>query len=265
MGIGFSKIVESIASFQTNVMGTANILECLTSCPDLQAVLVITSDKVYQNNDDGRAFIENDPLGGDDPYSASKAATEIVTSSYAKSFFQAKSIPVASARAGNVIGGGDFSEDRLIPDIYKAAVSGNPVSLRHPNATRPWQHVLESLSGYFIYLEALSGKNSSNLPRALNFGPQKTERISVGDIANRIQNSFGIVENWSFDNTDTPPEKTLLSLNAELAHQSLNWKPSWNTSQTLDKTVSWYKAMMESRDMYLYSLRQIEEYATVDA
>ncbi len=253
-----------IETYETNVIGTANLLECLKSCQRLQAVLSITSDKVYKNDNDGRAFVETDPLGGDDPYSASKAAAEIVTASYAKSYFRPANIPVATGRAGNVIGGGDFSEDRLIPDIYRAADEGNPVVLRHPESTRPWQHVLESLSGYFLYLEALANQPVSELPSALNFGPLVAENLTVGEIASEIQKTFGITESWSRDGSNTPPEKALLSINAELARKTLDWHPRWNTAQTLDKTAGWYTAFKNSEDMYLYSLSQIKEYETIN-
>jgi len=252
--------VHPVETFETNVMGTANLLECLTDCADLQAVLIITSDKVYKNLDDGRVFTEDDPLGGDDPYSASKAAAEIVTASFDKSFYRRADIPLATGRAGNVIGGGDFAEDRLIPDIYRAAAKAKPVTLRHPGSTRPWQHVLESVSGYLVYLEALVADTERALPRALNFGPRTAETLTVGEIADEIQQAFGINKNWDLDKADTPPEKAFLSLNTDLAQQALSWKTAWNTAQTLEKTVAWYKAMSEGQDMYLYSLSQIEEY-----
>ncbi len=160
---------QPLDTFATNVIGTANILESLRACPALKAILVVTTDKVYRNNEDGRAYREDDPLGAHDPYSASKAATELVAGSWDKSFFRSANIPVVTARAGNVIGGGDWAEDRIVPDIWRATMRNETVRLRHPDATRPWQFVLEPLSGYLLYVQRMA---VTPIPqKALNFGP----------------------------------------------------------------------------------------------
>lgn len=256
---------EPVATYQTNVMGTVNLLNSLASLKNLSAALIITSDKVYQNNETGKAFIETDALGGDDPYSSSKAACEIATASLAKSLFQENPTHIATARAGNVIGGGDFSEDRLIPDIWRAARLGKPVTLRYPQSTRPWQHVLESVSGYLTYLQALAEQSNNaeapaGLPRALNFGPAKNEALTVGHIAHQVQQAFGIVADWDLNNTKQPAEKAFLALDASLAQKSLGWSAQWNAQQTLEKTVAWYKAFSDGKNMHDYTLAQITEY-----
>ncbi|WP_025897854.1 CDP-glucose 4,6-dehydratase [Sneathiella glossodoripedis] len=247
-------------TYETNVIGTLNILDSVKDLSCLQAVLVVTSDKVYQNNEDGRPFTEDDPLGGDDPYSSSKAACEIATASFAKSFFTGSKIPIATARAGNVIGGGDFSEDRLIPDIWRAAEKGEVVKLRYPNATRPWQHVLESISGYLTYLQALATSDEKQIPRALNFGPDNQEVLTVGNIANSIQRSFGINSDWELEEGPEFAEKSALALDASLARKTLGWRAKWNSQLTLEKTVTWYQALRDKQDMYSYTLSQIQDY-----
>lgn len=250
---------DPIGTYETNVMGTVNLLTSLAGLKNLAAALIITSDKVYQNNETGKAFVETDALGGDDPYSSSKAACEIATTSLAKSLFQESNAAIATARAGNVIGGGDFSEDRLIPDIWRAARNGQPVTLRYPQSTRPWQHVLESVSGYLTYLQALAQQPAA-LPRALNFGPAKNEALTVGHIAQQVQQAFGIEADWDLTDTQQPAEKAFLALNASLAETSLGWQARWNAEQTLEKTVAWYKAFSDGENMHAYTLAQIAEY-----
>lgn len=251
-----------VETYETNVTGTINLLLALQEIEALKAVLVITSDKVYQNNDDGRPFVETDHLGGDDPYSSSKAACEIATASMAKSYFADKNIRIATGRAGNVIGGGDFSEDRLIPDIWRAANKGEAVTLRYPDATRPWQHVLESVSGYLIYLEALFDDDAGTLPAALNFGPAEQEVLTVGEIAHDVQQAFGINSDWQKVASEEKllAEKTHLALDASLAEKTLGWKATWNSRQTLDKTVEWYRGYSQGGDMKALTDRQIEEF-----
>ncbi|MAL80458.1 MAG: CDP-glucose 4,6-dehydratase [Sneathiella sp.] len=247
-------------TFAVNVTGSINLMEALRDLEGLKAALMITSDKVYRNDDSGRAFVESDPLGGDDPYSASKAACEIAVASYAKSFFYDNNVPVATARAGNVIGGGDFSEDRLIPDIWRAARDGESVTLRYPGATRPWQHVLESVSGYLLYLQALAMDKGAGVPKALNFGPEKIENLTVGEIARDVQAAFGIPDDWSLEKAAQPPEKTHLALDASLARKTIGWRANWTAETALARTVDWYKAFNEGADMYDFTLSQITAY-----
>lgn len=175
-------IAAPVETFASNVMGTVHLLQALRGQPDLKAALVVTSDKVYANAETGRAFAEGDALGGKDPYSASKAATEIAVASFARSYFEPAGIPLATARGGNVIGGGDFSRDRIVADIVRAARGQEQVVLRHPEATRPWQHVLDCVAGYLVYLQALAGDPTT--PRAMNFGPRPGGReVTVGELA----------------------------------------------------------------------------------
>ncbi len=251
---------EPVETYETNVMGTVNLLEALSRLKALEAVLVITSDKVYQNNDEGRPFVETDILGGDDPYSSSKAACEIAVASLAKSLFSDTDVKISTGRAGNVIGGGDFSEDRLIPDIWRAARKGEVVTLRFPEATRPWQHVLESVSGYLTYLQFLAGEEPYSGPNALNFGPADGTVITVGHIASRVQAAFGVIGDWSLDDRPKPAEKSYLALDASLARTTLGWQALWTPEETLDMTVNWYRAFDEGADMHALTLAQIEDY-----
>ncbi|MCR9215178.1 MAG: CDP-glucose 4,6-dehydratase [Proteobacteria bacterium] len=254
---------QPVYTYETNVMGTVNLLDSLSRLSNLVAAVMVTSDKVYLNRDDGKAFLEVDPLGGDDPYSSSKAACEIAVASLSKSLFQDSAARIATARAGNVIGGGDFSEDRLIPDIWRAAEAGEPVTLRYPNATRPWQHVLESVSGYLIFLQALAQDTKRSLPSALNFGPADQAAITVGQVAAEVQSAFGIEEDYSLTSGHQPPEKTSLALDASLARQTLDWQTRWDAPTTLKKTVDWYKAFSDSQDIAALTLSQIEEYESL--
>lgn len=251
-----------LETYETNVTGTVNLLLALREVENLRAVLVVTSDKVYQNNEEGRPFVETDILGGDDPYSSSKAACEIATASMAKSYYADRNTRIATARAGNVIGGGDFSEDRLIPDIWRAANKGEAVTLRYPDATRPWQHVLESVSGYLAYLESLFADGENKLPTALNFGPAEQEILTVGEIAHDVQKAFGINSEWKRVSSDEKllAEKAHLALDASLAKETLGWKANWDSRETLEKTVDWYRRYSQGEDMKAVTDRQIEEF-----
>jgi CDP-glucose 4,6-dehydratase len=236
------------------------VLEAARRLPGLQAALVVTTDKVYQNRGDGRPFREDDPLGGDDPYSASKAAAEIVTASYRSSFFAPRGVALATARAGNVIGGGDWSADRLVPDIWRALQAGESVSLRYPDATRPWQHVLEPLAGYFLYLQRLA-QGGAELPFALNFGPKSdSETVSVAELADALQARLGAPHGWVKAEGDHPPEKNLLALDSTRAMEMLGWPVRLSTREALEWTTSWYRAFDEGNDMRRFSLDQIHAY-----
>ena len=187
---------QPVSTFQTNVMGTVNVLEAARQVAGLRAILVVTTDKVYRNDGLGRPFEEADPLGGHDPYSASKAACEIVVESLRKSFFQPRNIALASARAGNVIGGGDFAADRIIPDIFRSFQAGEPVMLRYPQSTRPWQHVLDCLNGYLLYAEHLCG--DGEMPLALNFGPDGAP-VAVATLVETMQAALGATQGWRLE------------------------------------------------------------------
>lgn len=249
---------DPVETFRTNVMGTVHLLDALRDCEELEAALIVTTDKVYANHDQGRDFVEEDPLGGHDPYSASKAAAEIATASYAASFFGARGVRVATARAGNVIGGGDWSEDRLIPDVWRAAAKGEAVALRYPAATRPWQHVLEPLAGYFIYLEALAG--GEEVPPALNFGPYPEENATVADVAEAMGEALGVGRAWRRDEKPGPPEMKLLSLDASRAVAALGWQPRLRSRQAIEWTAHWYAERDQGADPVSLCNAQIEQY-----
>jgi CDP-glucose 4,6-dehydratase len=254
---------EPVATFDTNIMGTVHLLEAAKAIASVKTILVVTSDKVYANDGAGRAFIEQDRLGGKDPYSSSKAAAELICNSYRASYFDARDIRIGTARAGNVIGGGDWSDDRLVPDFIRALEAGRPLLLRYPDATRPWQHVLESLAGYLAYAEALHEK-VGGLPEALNFGPDPKNVASVARIAEALGAAHGLDRSWDRAAGEHPPEAPALTLDASLAAQALAWRPRLDLAHTLEWTAAWYKAHREGADMRAFSLGQISAYeATV--
>jgi CDP-glucose 4,6-dehydratase len=249
---------EPLATIATNTMGTVHLLEALRGSEGLEAVLVVTTDKVYENEDTGRDFVEDDPLGGHDPYSASKAAAEILVRGYASSFFDPAGIPVATARAGNVIGGGDWSADRLVPDVWRAARSGEPLLLRHPDSTRPWQHVLEPLFGYFLHVEALVRDPAA--PRALNFGPIPGESMTVAQVADAMSAALGVAQPWRRDPGRHAPEMKLLSLDPARARAALGWEPRLDSAATVDWTARWYAGHAGGADARTLCLDQIRAY-----
>jgi CDP-glucose 4,6-dehydratase len=249
---------DPVGTIAANALGTVHLLEALRGQPGLEAVLVITTDKVYANNDTGRDFVEDDPLGGHDPYSASKAAAEILTRSYATSFFDAAGVPVATARAGNVVGGGDWSADRLVPDVYRAIETGRPLRLRAPEATRPWQHVIEPVAGYLAYAQALAG--DPGLPRALNFGPWPGAPMTVSQVAEALGTAFGEGAAWERDEGEHPPEMKLLSLDPSLARDSIGWRPRLDAAETIAWTARWYAQWRGGAPARGLCLDQIREY-----
>ena len=249
---------EPVETFATNVMGTVHLLDAAAKHGNVRTILVITSDKVYDNDNQGRAFREDDPLAGDDPYSASKAASELVARSWRKSFLRKPGSPVLGvARAGNVIGGGDWSEDRLVPDVIRAGVKGEPVMLRYPGATRPWQHVLDVVAGYLVYAERLT-TNPADTPKALNFGPSPRDpALMASEVAERLQGEFGWKQGWVLQPGEHPPEKTQLSLDPSLAAHALSWRPKLGPSEVLAWIASWHRAHLEGRNMREVSLADI--------
>lgn len=228
-------------TWESNVTGTLNLLQALRGS-GAQACVIVTSDKVYRN-EGGRAFVETDALGGDDPYSASKAACEILTASHRASF--ADLPPIATARAGNVIGGGDFGRDRLIPDLVRAKATSQPLALRNPDATRPFQHVLDVVAGYLILAEALA---QSDTPQAVNFGPAEAE-LSVRDLLALWAQETGEALNWTLSDAPPMPEKSRLALDSGLARARLNWAPRHSTAKAVAATANWYAAWLDGRDM----------------
>ncbi len=251
-----TSVEDPIGTFATNVMGTAHLLQVLRRQPALQAALVITSDKVYANNETGQAFREGDNLGGKDPYSASKAAAEIVVQSFAKSFFPG--VPVATARGGNVIGGGDFSRDRLVADIVRAARGGAAVVLRHPEATRPWQHVLDCLAGYFRHIEALATDPAT--PRALNFGPRPGGRaVSVGELATLGVEALG-GQPWRHEPDPKSLEAQTLAIDASLAREAIGFESRLEAPEAVALTMDWYRRQAAGEDALALCKEQIEGY-----
>ncbi len=235
---------DSPETWSTNVMGTVNLLEAVRACPSVKAVVVVTTDKCYQNREWSWGYRENDALGGHDPYSASKAAAELVVQSYRSSFFSgAGGVQLASARAGNVIGGGDWSEDRLIPDAARAAEAQQPLRIRNPGATRPWQHVLESLHGYLLLGAALLEQGAQHA-EAFNFGPDAPDNVSVGALLERLQRHWPELH-WEVDAADgaAPHEANFLYLDSSKARRQLGWMPNWDLAACLEHTAEWYRAV----------------------
>lgn len=245
-------------TFSSNIMGTISVLEAVRQAPPVRTVLVVTSDKVYANDDGGRAFVESDPLGGSDPYSSSKACTELVCRSYAKSFLKERGVTLATARAGNVIGGGDWAQDRLVPDFIRALEQGTPVALRYPQAVRPWQHVLEPLGGYLTYAQALA--DGAELPEALNFGPDAQDFATVAELAEELGRGSGLNRTWAQAPGTWEAEAPMLTLDSALAGEVLGWRPCLDRAQTIDWTVSWYNAHRTGAHMRDFTLRQIAAY-----
>ena len=251
-------IEDPVGTFATNTMGTAHLLQALRAQTALKAVLVITSDKVYANDDAGRAFVETDALGGKDAYSASKAAAEMVAQSFARSYFEPRGVAVGTARGGNVIGGGDFSRDRLVADIVRAAGAGDAVTLRHPQATRPWQHVLDCLAGYFRHLEALACEPAT--PRALNFGPRPGgPQVSVGDLATLGVEALG-GRPWRHEPDSTSLEAQALAIDAGLARRALGFESRFDAPAAVALTMDWYRRQAAGEAALDLCIEQIEGY-----
>lgn len=253
-------IAQPIETIATNVLGTAHLLDALRTSQDLRIVLVITSDKVYANTDGGRPFLETDRLGGKDPYSGSKAACEIVTRSYAETYFKARQVVVATARGGNVIGGGDFAEDRILPDALRAVERGETLVLRHPEATRPWQHVLDCVAGYLIYVETLSAGGES-VPRTLNIGPGRDdEAITVGALVETFHSALGVSHGWRHEPIPGSIEMKVLQLDTDLARKTLGWADLFSGRRAVTETAAWYQNYLAGADPRQTTLAQIEAY-----
>jgi CDP-glucose 4,6-dehydratase len=232
-------------TFDTNVMGTANVLEAVRAAGRSCAVVVVTSDKCYENREWLRSYRETDPMGGHDPYSASKGCTELVVSSYRRSFFkEANGIALASARAGNVIGPGDWSRDRIVPDAISALLAGRPILVRNPQAVRPWQHVLEPLSGYLWLGAKLMSADAADFDEAWNFGPVSNSTRTVKDLADRVVEHWGHGRWVAVKQRKAPHEARLLRLNIDKAARRLAWKPVWKFEETIRRTVDGYRAMV---------------------
>jgi CDP-glucose 4,6-dehydratase len=245
-------------TFETNVMGTVNVLDAVRHSDDLRAVVIVTSDKCYENREHEHPYLEQDPMGGHDPYSASKGAAELVTSAYRRSFFQDPNGPrVASARAGNVIGGGDWGEDRLVPDIVRAAHAGDTLRVRNPGAVRPWQHVLCPLNGYLMLAQALC--ESPEHADAWNFGPNERDAQTVGWIVERFSQIWPGGVRWTQDEGPHPHEAHHLKLDSSRACERLGWRPVMGLEEGIEATAAWYEVWQNGADLRGVTLRQISD------
>jgi CDP-glucose 4,6-dehydratase len=253
--------VNPVETYATNVMGTVHVLEGARTIESLRATVVVTTDKCYENKEWVWGYRENESMGGYDPYSNSKGCAELVTSAYRQSYFSApnSSNKVASARAGNVIGGGDWSEDRLIPDAIKAFEENKPVMIRNPLATRPWQHVLEPLSGYLILAQALYGQGSA-FASAWNFGPRDEDNRAVQEVVDLLISSWGETARWEKEGSEQPHEANLLKLDCSKARTQLGWIPKWKLETATQKIIDWQKAFQAKENMQELSLAQINHY-----
>lgn len=252
---------EPLETFATNVMGTAKVLDALRGLASVRVALMVTTDKVYRNNEWPWPYREDDALGGQDPYSASKAASEIAIASYRDAFLSAQGVAVASARAGNVIGGGDWSEDRLIPDAVRAWQAGQPLHIRRPQAIRPWQHVLEPLAGYLTLAHRLWEQPAC--AGAYNFGPESSEVATVREVVEMVRAACGKGEVHYGDGTEGPHEAGLLTLDVAKARMALGVRPKWTLVEAVNQTAAWYRAQHDGADARALCELQIAAYETL--
>jgi CDP-glucose 4,6-dehydratase len=248
---------EPRATYETNVMGTVNLLEAVRQAEGVRAVVNVTTDKCYENREWEWGYREDEPMGGHDPYSSSKGAAELVTSAYRRSFFSDPDGPrLASARAGNVIGGGDWGEDRLVPDAMRAALASETVLVRNPNSIRPWQHVVNPLSGYLVLAQAIW--ESPAHARGWNFGPAEDEARPVGWLIERLAELWPERVSWTVDAGPHPHEANYLKLDSSLARSRLGWRPLVALETALAETATWYRELQAGADMRQVTLRQLE-------
>ncbi|WP_281298241.1 CDP-glucose 4,6-dehydratase [Flavobacterium limnophilum] len=253
--------VEPVDTYTTNVIGTVNVLEAARSCPNLKAIVSVTTDKCYENKEWAWGYRENEPMGGHDPYSSSKGCAELVSSAYKNSFFNTKdTAALATARAGNVIGGGDWADDRLIPDILKAFENSKSVIVRNPLSTRPWQHVLEPLSGYLVLAEHLYNYGQE-YAEAWNFGPKEEDCKPVNWILDQMVSTWGEGAGWELDPNNHPHEAGFLKLDCSKAATRLHWHPKWNLQHTLSLIVNWHQDWKAGKNINEKCLQEIANYS----
>jgi CDP-glucose 4,6-dehydratase len=252
---------QPIATYSTNVMGTVHILEAARQCASVKAIVNITTDKCYDNREWVWGYRENEPMGGHDPYSSSKACAELVSSAYRTSFLRDTGIALATARAGNVIGGGDWAADRLVSDTLRALEKNESVLIRNPHAIRPWQHVLEPLSGYLLLAQSLYTQGQSDA-EGWNFGPSDEDARPVQWVVDYLCKAWGGSATWGLQLGDHPHEANYLKLDISKARQRLNWAPQWSLETALNHVISWHRAWIEGRDMYEFCLAQISLYGS---
>jgi CDP-glucose 4,6-dehydratase len=258
---------DPIGTFETNIIGTARVLDSVRRTPSVAAVVSVTTDKCYENKEWVWPYRETDALGGYDPYSSSKACAEIVSAAFRQSYFPVEAlgkpnghgVAIATARAGNVIGGGDWSTDRLLPDLVRGFLSGKPVGIRHPHAIRPWQHVLEPLHGYICLAEKLLTHNP-RFATAYNFGPAQSDARPVSWIAEQMTAFWDNGASWVLDRAPSPHEAGYLRLDSSRAHADLGWSPQLNLQQALELLVGWYRAWQTGSEMHTFTLNQIEQF-----
>jgi CDP-glucose 4,6-dehydratase len=250
-----------VETYMTNVIGTVNVFEAVRVTPSVRAVLNVTSDKCYENREWPWGYRENEPMGGYDPYSSSKGCAELVTSAYRNSYFSGKDcrVALASARAGNVIGGGDWAKDRLIPDIMQAFLQEDAVVIRNPAAIRPWQHVLEPLSGYLTLLERIH-EGGREFGEGWNFGPEGSDTRPVSWIVETLARLWGRDTTWKADRAQQPHEARYLKLDCSKAHSLLGWQPKMSLREGLERVVDWFRAYQNKQDMREYTLSEISSY-----
>lgn len=250
--------VDPVETYETNVMGTIHVLEAVRATPSVRAVVNVTTDKCYENREWIWSYRENEPMGGHDPYSNSKGCAELVTSAYRQSFLAEAGVQLASARAGNVIGGGDWAKDRLLPDFLRAIDAGKTLVIRSPGATRPWQHVLEPVAGYLVLAQKLWA-SSGDLAEGWNFGPEENDARSVQWIVEHMC-KLNPKANWQLDENPQPHEANLLMLSSAKARARLGWRPRWALPMALEKTLEWHEAWTTGQNMASVTLNQIETY-----
>ena len=256
----FESYINPTITYETNVIGTLNILQAARAVGTVRAIVNITTDKCYHNFEWEWGYRETDRLGGHDPYSSSKACVEILSDSFRRSYLINEGIHLATARSGNVIGGGDWSENRLIPDILKSIENKHAAQIRNPLAIRPWQHVLEPLNGYLILAEHLT-EDGQNYSEAWNFGPNENDTKSVSWIANHIVNSWGNNARWiSTQTSEKPHEANHLKLDISKAKSRLNWHPKWSLKMALEKTIEWHQSWLKGTDAKTLCLQQMKEF-----
>ena len=252
--------VEPLETYAVNVMGAVHLLEAIRATPGVKAVVNVTTDKCYENREWVWGYRENEAMGGFDPYSSSKACAELVTAAYRRSFLESAGVALASARAGNVIGGGDWAEDRLIPDFLRAMDAGSTLKIRSPSSTRPWQHVLEPLSGYLMLAKRLYA-HGAEFAEGWNFGPCDDDARPVSWIVERLAEMRNDVH-WQCDESQQPHEANYLKLDSSKARSRLYWLPRWRLHAALQKTLDWHQAWRRGEDMHAVTLEQINQYQT---
>jgi CDP-glucose 4,6-dehydratase len=256
--------IEPVETYSTNVMGTVNLLEAVRGTDSVRAVVNVTSDKCYENREWVWGYRENEAMGGYDPYSNSKGCAELVTAAYRNSYFhpdkyKEHGVAIATGRAGNVIGGGDWADDRLIPDIMRAITDGRPVNIRNPHAIRPWQHVLEPLSGYLVLAQKLYEEGAA-FAEGWNFGPNDEDAKPVQWIVEKLTKAWGEGASWALDGGDHPHEAHYLKLDCSKAKARLDWQPRWHLDEALAAIIDWHRAYRDGKDMREVTVRQINAY-----